>query len=176
MSNSTVHDVEYRGIYASGAGSAVSSNTVYNITAGYGIYAGGTGTSVSGNTVYACSTGIYASGALTVSSNTADDNSSYGIYAAGNVQVTGNTVYGQSRARHRGDLSVQRQHHTRQPERGLPQHQWNCGNRGMGRVISGNRVYGNSGVGITSEGDVLSGNDVYSNNVGSTPVIPATGT
>ncbi len=162
FNNDLVHDNGYgTGLEADGNDAKITGNTVYNN--GTGIAASGSGAQISANIVYSNGTWISVGGQntdqATVINNTVYDNTGTGIYAYGTALVSGNTVYDQTSGTGI-DLSSgeARQNTVYGNEQGI---------YAYGGTVDGNRVFDNSGTGITAYNATnVVGNYVYSNQNG----------
>jgi parallel beta-helix repeat protein len=156
--NNTIY-AEGTGIEADSNAAVVTGNIVHD-TSSTGLSLGGTNAQVSGNQVYGNNLGIVVAGSgSTVQSNRVFDNT-VGIDATNGDTVSANTVYGQTSDgidMMGGSTAL-----------GNVVYDNGTGIRVQGGVVEANRVYGNSGAGISgSEGQAsIVGNHVYGNAVG----------
>ena len=134
------------GIQINAANALVTGSTVYD-SSSVGLALTGAAAVASGNTAYGNAYGISLSGpGSTVSGNTVFDSTSSGIAATGSIVVSGNTVYGQT-----GNATGISLTEGRQPRQDNTVYGNTTGiSDTYGGLVSNNRVYDNSSVGITA--------------------------
>ena len=173
INSRTAHDGTNTGIYAMGDGSVLTANTAYND--GTGINLGNNSSTGANSTAPATSstgnnTGLYAGygvlggATMTVSGNTAHDNKTYGLDIGESTLVTANTAYNQTTLNavgiHLGVYSyLATQNVVYNNYNGLV-------SEIRGGIMSNNRVFANSNIGIWAQDGPVRGNQVYCNATG----------
>jgi parallel beta-helix repeat protein len=141
ITGNKIHDGIQYGISAAGTGTQIIDNEVFNLT-NFGIHVTAPNGLVSGNTVFGNATGIHLSNNNpVVSNNIVRNNTTVGISAANlpNALITGNIVF-----------------------------QNPIGIASTSTPVIGNRVFGNTNIGIdvSGVGIEVRGNQIYSNATG----------